>query len=165
MKIAIVFGSSMGNTENAANLVKEKLGIELDVLNVADIDAKTLNEYDKLICGTSTWNAGDMQDDWDEFNFEALDLSGKTIAVFGVGDSDAYADEFCDGMAKLYHKLKEAGGNMVGAVSADGYSFEESEAIDENGDFVGLPLDYDNEEEKNDERISLWIEQIKEYFV
>lgn len=164
MKIAVVYGSSMGNTEDAAGIIREKLGLEADILNIADSSADDLNSYDKLICGTSSWNSGDMQDDWDEFDFDSLELDGKTIAVFGLGDCEGYADEFCNGMAKLYEKLKERGGNMVGEVSTDGYTYDESEAVNEAGNFVGLPLDYDNEEEKTDERISAWIEKIKPFF-
>lgn len=54
MSIAVIYGSSMGNTEGAANIIAQKLGIS-DVLNIADINAEKINSYDKLICGTSTW--------------------------------------------------------------------------------------------------------------
>ena len=164
MSLAIVYGSSMGNTENAANLICEKLGIEADVLDVANTSADTINGYDKLICGTSTWNSGDMQDDWDSFDFGSLKNRGKTVAVFGVGDSQGYSDEFCNGMAKLFDELKNAGANLVGEISADGYSFDESEALNNNGNFVGLALDYDNEEEMNEQRVDNWIKIIKPLF-
>ncbi|MCZ6155852.1 flavodoxin FldA [Campylobacter ureolyticus] len=164
MSLAIVYGSSMGNTENAASLISEKLGIEADVLDVANTNADAINTYDKLICGTSTWSNGDMQDDWDSFDFGSLKLSGKTVAVFGVGDSQGYSDEFCNGMAKLFNELKNAGANLVGEISTDGYSFDESEALNNKGNFVGLALDYDNEEEMNEQRIDNWIKIIKPLF-
>ena len=84
MAVAVIYGSAMGNTESAANIIAEKLGIS-DVLNIADINADKINSYDKLICGTSTWGSGDLQDDWDGFDFSGLSLSGKVVAVFGMG--------------------------------------------------------------------------------
>lgn len=162
MSVAVVYGSAMGNTESAANLIAEKLGIS-DVFNVADIDADKINSYDKLIIGTSTWGSGDLQDDWDAFDFSALKLQGKTVAIFGMGDSESYSDTFCGGMGKLATHLKEAGANIIGAVSTEGYSFESSEAI-ENGNFVGLALDNDNQEDLTEPRIDAWVGKIKAQF-
>lgn len=162
MSVAVIYGSAMGNTEGAANLIAEKLGIS-DVLNIADIDADKINSYDKLIVGTSTWGSGDLQDDWDAFDFSALKLQGKTVAIFGMGDSESYSDTFCGGMGKLAQKLKEAGASIVGAVSTEGYSFEASEAV-ENDSFVGLALDNDNQEDQTEPRIDAWLEKIKAQF-
>lgn len=162
MSVAVVYGSAMGNTEGAANLIAEKLGIS-DVLNVADVDAQKLNSYDKLICGTSTWGSGDLQDDWDAFDFGGLSLSGKTVAIFGMGDCESYSDSFCGGMGKLAEKLKEAGATLVGQISTDGYSFESSEAVVDDK-FVGLALDNDNQEDQTESRIDAWVDQIKAHF-
>ena len=162
MSVAVVYGSAMGNTEGAANLIAEKLGIS-DVLNIADVDADKLNSYDKLICGTSTWGSGDLQDDWDAFDFSGLKLNGKTVAVFGMGDSESYSDSYCSGMGKLAEKLKDAGANLVGAISTDGYTYEESEAV-QDGKFVGLALDNDNHEDLTESRLDTWVEQIKPSF-
>ena len=162
MSVAVVYGSAMGNTESAAKLIAEKLGIS-DVLNIADTDANTINGYDKLIVGTSTWGSGDLQDDWDAFDFGGLKLHGKTVAIFGMGDSESYSDSFCSAMGKLADKLKGAGANIVGAVSTEGYSFEASEAV-ENGNFVGLALDNDNQEDQTESRIDAWVAKIKPQF-
>ncbi|TQR29044.1 flavodoxin [Campylobacter sp. MIT 99-7217] len=162
MSVAVVYGSAMGNTEGAANTIAEKLGIS-EVLNVADVDADKLNSYDKLICGTSTWGSGDLQDDWDAFDFSGLKLSGKTVAVFGMGDSQSYSDSYCSGMGKLAEKLKEAGATLVGEISTDGYEYEESEAV-VDGKFIGLALDNDNQEDQTESRIDAWVAQIKPQF-
>ncbi|MGG7048792.1 MULTISPECIES: flavodoxin FldA [unclassified Campylobacter] len=161
--IGIIFGSSMGNTEEAAQFLGENLGLENEVLNVCDVTPAKINSYDKLILGTSTWGSGDLQDDWDAFDFEALNLSGKTVAVFGMGDSQSYSDEYCNGMAKLYDVVIKAGAKVVGSVSTDGYNFDSSDSV-RDGKFVGLALDADNESEKTEERITNWIEQIKPLF-
>ena len=153
----------MGNTEEAASFLAENLGLENELLNVANCDAAKLNGFDKLILGVSTWGTGDLQDDWDAFDFGGLKLGGKTVAIFGTGDAEGYADSFCGAMGKLYDEVVKAGANVVGAVSTDGYSFEESEAV-RDGKFIGLPLDADNESDKTETRILTWIEQIKPHF-
>lgn len=162
MAVAVIYGSAMGNTESAANVIADKLGIS-DVLNIADIDADKINSYDKLICGTSTWGSGDLQDDWDGFDFSGLSLSGKVVAVFGMGDSESYSDTYCGGMGKLAQNLKDAGATLVGEVSTDGYNFEASDAV-VDGKFVGLALDNDNQEDQTEARIDAWIAQIKPQF-
>ncbi|MCI6989114.1 MAG: flavodoxin [Campylobacter sp.] len=164
MKIAIIYGSSMGNTESAAQTIQENLGLQSDLLNVADTPVSELNGYDALICGTSTWGSGDMQDDWEAFDFAGLDIAGKTVALFGVGDSESYSDEFCNGLNVLYNHFKDAGAKIVGETSTDGYTFDSSEAVNKDGNFVGLVLDYDNEDELSESRINAWVEKIKPNF-
>ena len=161
--IGIIYGSSMGNTEEAPKFIGESLGLENEVLNVCDADADKIGGFDKLILGTSTWGSGDLQDDWDAFDFSKLSLSGKTVAFFGMGDSQSYADEYCNGMAKLYDAIVARGAKAVGAVDTQGYSFDGSDAV-RDGKFVGLALDADNESDKTESRILAWIEQIKPQF-
>ena len=153
----------MGNTEEAAKFIGENLGLENEVLNVCDADADKISGFDKLILGTSTWGSGDLQDDWDAFDFSKLSLSGKTVAFFGMGDSQSYSDEYCNGMAKLYDAIVARGAKAVGAVDTQGYSFDGSDAV-RDGKFVGLALDADNESDKTESRILAWIEQIKPQF-
>ncbi|MGP1485611.1 MAG: flavodoxin FldA [Campylobacter sp.] len=161
--IGIIFGSSMGNTESAAGFLAENLGLENELLNVANCDAGKLNGFDKLILGVSTWGTGDLQDDWDAFDFGGLDLNGKTVAIFGMGDSQSYSDSYCGAMGKLYDEVVKKGAKVVGAVSIDDYKFDESDAV-RDGKFVGLALDADNESEKTEPRIKAWIDQIKPLF-
>lgn len=87
-KTIVVFGSSTGTCENIAGTIGTKLGAE--VINVTDMDADTIANNDNLILGTSTWGAGELQDDWyDGVNLlKGQDLSGKTVALFGCGDCE-----------------------------------------------------------------------------
>ena len=87
------------------------------------------------------------------------DLSDKTIALFGCGDCESYSDTFVGGIGELYNGIKDSGATFVGAVSTDGYTFDDSEAV-VNGQFVGLPLDDVNEDDKTDTRIEAWIADI-----
>lgn len=162
MSIAVIYGSTTGNLESSAKYIAEKLGIE-NIHNIADTDAETINSYDKLICGSSTWGDGDLQDDWDSFDFSKLKLEGKTIAVFGIGDGESYEDTFCNAMGILAQSLKTQGATLVGEVSTEGYVFKESKSIID-GKFVGLALDDDNQGDLTTSRIDSWVEQIRPYF-
>ena len=62
-------------------------------------------------------------------------------------------------MKELYDAAKEAGANVIGEVSTDGYTFDDSDAI-VDGKFVGLALDDINEDDKTDERIDAWLERL-----
>lgn len=155
----VIYGSSTGTCEAIAEKIAGKLGAE--AINVADMSVDTINSHDNLILGTSTWGAGELQDDWyDGLNtLKACDLSGKTIALFGCGDCSCYSDTFVGGIGELYNGIKESGANFVGSVSTDGYTFDASEAV-VDGKFVGLPLDDVNEDDKTDVRIDAWIAEI-----
>jgi len=162
-KIAIIYGSSTDNTKNAAEEIAGKLtDMDVNIMDVSAVDVNNLGDYTSLILGTSTWGLGDLQDDWDSMinKFASAYLNGKTVALFGLGDSGSYPDTFVDGMGILYEAIKDKGINLIGQVSTDGYDFDESKAV-VDGKFVGLALDEDNESDKTDSRISDWINMIK----
>ena len=63
----VIYGSSTGTCEAIAEKIAQKLGCE--VINVQDLTAEVVNNNQNLILGTSTWGAGELQDDWyDMFN-------------------------------------------------------------------------------------------------
>ena len=160
-KTVIIYGSTTGTCEDLAGRIAAKLGVD-NVINVTDFNDSVIADNDNLILGTSTWGAGEVQDDWyDGIKvIKGADLSGKTVALFGCGDSDSYADTFVGGLAEIYNAAKEAGANIIGAVLTDGYTFDDSEAV-VDGKFVGLALDEVNEDNKTDERIDAWVAQIQ----
>lgn len=162
MAAAIIYGSSTGNTESVAQMIGEKLGID-NVIDIANASADDFNGADKLILGSSTWGDGEFQDDWDAFDWDGVDLSGKTVALFGLGDQESYADAYCDAMALLYDKATEKGANVVGAWDNDGYEFESSNAV-KDGKFVGLAIDADNQDDLTEERVAKWTDSIKGEF-
>ena len=162
MKIAVVYGSTTGNTEAAAEKIKEELG-GADLINVSGCNKKILESYDLLVLGTSTWGIGDIQDDWAGVLdvLASAKLSGKKVAIFGLGDQQSYPDSFVDGIGDLYEKAKSAGAEIVGFRSVEGYSFSSEKPV-VDGKFAGLPLDEDNEPGKTPERIREWVAQIKQ---
>lgn len=155
-KTIVVYGSTTGTCESIALTIGDQLGAE--VINVSDLTANQLAEADNIVLGTSTWGAGELQDDWyDGVNVvKSANLSGKRVALFGCGDSASYSDTFCGGMKELYDAAVAAGATVVGAVPTDGYTFDDSDAV-VDGQFVGLALDDVNEDDKTSERISAWL--------
>ena len=91
---------------------------------------------------------------------KSANLEGKTVALFGCGDSESYPDTFVGGMAEMYNVAKNVGACVIGSVSTNGYTFDESEAV-VDGKFVGLALDEVNEDDKTDERIDAWVAEIQ----
>lgn len=159
----IVYGSTTGNCESVANRIADALGVaSASVVSASELTPGLINENSNLILGSSTWGSGDLQDEWyDAIDvIKSSDLSGKTVAVFGCGDSSGFSTTFCDAMFAIYEAAKAAGAHMVGATSTDGYTFDESVSV-VDGKFVGLAIDEDNESDKTDERIAAWVEAIK----
>ena len=158
-KTVVVYGSSTGTCEAIAEKIGAKLGAE--VMNVQDLTADVVAANENLILGTSTWGAGELQDDWyDGLKvLQSADLTGKVIALSGCGDCESYGDTFVGGLGELYDGIKQSGARIVGSVSTDGYTFDDSAAV-VDGKFVGLPLDDVNEDNMTDGRIDAWIAQI-----
>ena len=162
-KIGVFYGSTTGTTEDLARRIAEKLDVpSADVFDVSKLTEALVNEYDVLVLGSSTWGAGELQDDWYDGVkvLKKCDLSHKSVALFGCGDSDSYSDTFCDAIGTIYSDLRNTGCKFIGAVDASGYSFDSSTACI-NGMFVGLPLDEMNEDDQTEGRIDQWLASIR----
>ena len=155
----VIYGSSTGTCEAIAEKIASKLGC--NALNVQELNDAIVAENQNLILGTSTWGAGEMQDDWYDGlkTLQNADLKGKTIAFFGCGDAWSYSDTFVGGMGELYKGIKESGARFIGSVDTTDYKFDDSEAVID-GKFIGLPLDDINEDDKTDSRIDAWLNVI-----
>lgn len=160
--IGIYYGSTTGNTEVLAKKIAKVLGVsDSDIFDVSSAKAD-FGAYDVVLFGASTMGMGDLQDDWDSFidDVKKADLSGKKVALFGCGDSSSYSDTFGDALGTIYNTIKGKGINLIGKVPLDGYSFDSSEAI-VDGLFVGLLIDEDNEPDLTDQRLALWLDDVK----
>ncbi len=156
--IGIFYGSSMGNTEEAANLIKSKLNKESKIINVTEMTKESLNDFDTILLGSSTWGLGDLQDDWDRklSVLKEADLSNKKIGFFGCGDQESYSDTFADALGIIYEVVKDSGAEFIGSWSTEGYSFSASAAV-YNDSFIGLVLDEDNQADMTEDRIEAWV--------
>lgn len=168
--IGLFYGSTNGDGATAAELIKtkiEKTGlVAVDLRDVAYTDLAEMERYRYLILGISTWNVGLLQDDW-EFKFEQLDdidLTGKLVALYGMGDQYGYPDTYVDAMGILSEKVIERGAEPAGFWAVDdSYELEYSKAVID-GVFVGLALDEDNQSDLSEQRIQAWVEIVLEDF-
>ncbi|KGY08287.1 flavodoxin FldB [Vibrio sinaloensis] len=165
MKIGLFYGSTTCYTEMAAEKIRAIIGDDLvDIHNVKESPLSLMADYDLLLLGISTWDFGEIQEDWNELWDQVSDLSlaGKTVALFGLGDQEGYGEWYLDAMGMLHDELKATGVNFIGYwPNDDSYEFEASKALTEDqSKFVGLALDEDSQYELSDERIATWVEQV-----
>jgi flavodoxin I len=157
--VKVIYGSTLGNTEQAAKRIAALLGgsaVPIATAEPSDFEA------DLLVLGTSTWGLGDLQDDWaaGRAKLEAAPLSGKAVALFGQGDQVSYSTTYLDGMGELFDIVNARGASVVGGWPTDGYRHDESKAV-RDGVFVGLALDDDNDSGQTASRIAAWCAQLK----
>ena len=110
-KVAIVYWSGTGNTEQMAQAVAEGVknaGGEADVLTCAEFDSAKLADYGAVAFGCPAMGAEQLEEGEFEPMFSALEgtLSGKKIALFGSygwGDGQ-WMREWCQrcSAAQLY---------------------------------------------------------------
>ena len=117
-KIALIYGTTSGNTEDLSESVADGLksgGAEVIVKNVTDANVNELNDYDVIVFGCPTYGNGELQDDFIDFNaaLSNISLDGKKAAVFGPGDSGSYPDTFCQAIEILEDTLKKCGAKIV----------------------------------------------------
>ena len=164
--VALIFGTDTGNTEEVGDKICTALaahGIHADMINVVDVSVEQLETFDMLIMGIPTWDFGGIQADWENFEEDILSsrLSGKTVALYGLGDQFGYGFYFLDAMGWLNERVLKAGAQTIGAWPTDGYDFDESKAVNaDNSLFCGLAIDEDQQFELTDQRIQQWVDQI-----
>ena len=89
-----------------------------------------------------------------------MDLTGKKVAIFGLGDQGGYGDNFCDAAGELYDCFTAQGAEVVGFTDTSDYDYSESKSVRDDK-FCGLLCDEDNEYDKSEGRAGAWIEQLK----
>lgn len=162
--IALIYGSTTGNTEDIAKEIQQLLGEELvDLHDVKDTGLEILDAYDQFVFAIPTWDYGEVQEDWAEVweELDTYDMSGKIVAFVGLGDQYGYAEWFLDAMGMLHDKVVARGATAVGYWPVDGYEFDESKALTEDKkQFVGLGIDQDGQDELTEERLEKWCAQV-----
>ena len=171
-KIGIFFGTDTGTTRLIAKKIAKALGPELadKPINVNRINIENLLKYDVLILGTPTYaegivpgaSTGVSAGSWEEFlpQLQTVDLTGKLIATYGLGDQEKYAQHFADALMQLYSVLKKQNATLIGNWSTKDYQFDQSKSV-VDGQFVGLVIDNNSQGMLTEERIKSWLEQIK----
>ncbi len=167
MAVGIYFATTTGKTEDIAERLHELLPEAQAPKDLADLaDLSEFTTLDAVICGIPTWNTGADSERsgtaWDSMLDEiaSLSLQGKKVAIFGLGDSSTYTENFCDAMEELHSYFLKSGASMVGYTDKSSYTFDDSKSV--IGDqFCGLPLDEDSESDMTDNRLEMWASQLK----
>ena len=169
-KIALIYWPKKGNTEEAAHKIHAKFEKEMiDIFTITDINTAEFALYDAFIIGGSTTGADNWEAThktrWSDFfaKLSKADIKGKPFALFGLGNQVLYPNHFLDDMAILKEMFEKSGAVHKGWWPTDGYDFEDSESV-ENDKFYGLALDFDQQKELTDGRVTQWTEQIKKEF-
>ena len=167
MKIGLFYGSTNCYTEMAGEKIQQYLGSDLvEMHNIKDTPFALTDNYDILIFGISTWDYGELQEDWESHwqQVNELDLNGKIVALYGMGDQEGYADWFVDALGMLHDAIALSGATRIGFWPNDAsYDFNASKALTEEGaKFVGLALDDETQFDLTESRIQNWCDQLIE---
>jgi flavodoxin I len=162
MKTGLFYSFSSGKTQYVAERIAKEFGGNIESNDIEDFDKSKFVSYDLIIIGVSTWMAGGLSDYWEEVlpHLKDINLKGKKLAIFGLGDQKGYPNNFGDAVGILATVLEPLGAELIGFTSTDGYEFHKSAAI-RNNQFIGLMIDEDSQPGLSSERIKNWVKQIK----
>ena len=97
-------------------------------------------------------------------DLSALDLDGKTVALFALGDQKHHGGTFA-GAAWVLHQLwSQTGASVVGETIFDGYLPEKCTHLTVGQVLPGLLIDHVGQRNLTHDRIVKWTEQIRKIF-
>lgn len=170
-RIGIFFGTDTGRTRLIAKQIAKKLGDAAAApVNIGRTTLEEFLAYDVLLLGSSTLGEGELpglstglsQPSWEEFlpQLAGIDLTGKVVAIFGLGDQKKYPTVFVDAIGIIHDVVVGRGARAIGYWPTTGYEFDDSQSVD--GDhFLGLALDQINQPLLTEERLDRWLTQIR----
>ena len=118
-KALIIYGSTTGNTEDMAGMVRkelEQLDFEAEVKDVTTAAVEDLTGDENLLllgCPAYGDDEIELQEDFADFyeKLNGVKLEGKPFAVFAPGDTSY--EHFCGSVDLLEEKMTELGGKQV----------------------------------------------------
>jgi len=173
-KLGIFFGTETGRTRLLAKQIARQLASEYGIAagkptNIGRTEVADFLACDALILGLPTLGEGELpglntgldQPSWAEFlpRLRSGCMTGKVVAIFGLGDQEKYPEHFVDGIGLLYDELTDLGAHVVGRWPTAGYDFTESAAVD-GDEFLGLAIDQHAQAGLTDERVARWLAMI-----
>lgn len=177
ISVGIFYGSTTCYTEMASEKIQQQLeelfaqasskqgtpNPSVTLFDIKDTALAKSQAFDIILYGISTWDFGELQEDWESTweDIATLDLSGKIVGLFGLGDQLGYADWFQDALGMLHDEVVVLGCDVIGYWPNEGYEFVASKGLTPDQQFfVGLSLDDENQYELSDDRIKVWCEQL-----
>ena len=150
-KIGLFYATKAERTSWVAEKIQKEFGE--DKIEVVAIEQAWQNDfaaYDCFIVGASTWFDGELPTYWDELlpELRTMELKGKKVAIFGLGDQIRYPENFADGIGLL----------------AEVFEGDERSRALRGNQWCGLVIDLDNQSEQAKKKIKEWCEQVKKEF-
>ncbi|MBI5411903.1 flavodoxin family protein [Candidatus Peregrinibacteria bacterium] len=118
MKILIIYGTTGGNTEMAAEQVADVLrknGHTVELKRVEKSTPQDATSADLCILACPTYGHGVLQEHFVPFHaaLKQADLKGKKYAVIGLGDPKYDAQYHVESATIIEEAIKGAGGELV----------------------------------------------------
>ncbi|MCM3602962.1 flavodoxin domain-containing protein [Robertmurraya korlensis] len=97
-KVAIIYSSITGNTEELMNLLFsyfQSYSVKVTKIKIEDFDLQTISEYDVIVIGTYTWGNGEIPAELRSLyhEFERQYVGHLVTGVVGTGDR--FYPNFC----------------------------------------------------------------------
>lgn len=124
-KVALIYGTRYGATQDNAQWIAKGIGSPVDMLNIENIDfIETLKSYDKFIIGSGIWVDGAHKGLMNLLSTHTAQIEPKIIASFivcGTTGEDEAGRERIKGYFERFHKplnlkptlKKHLGGRMT----------------------------------------------------
>ena len=124
-KIALLYGTRYGATEETANWIAKGMDGQVDLLNIENIDfTQTLENYDKFIIGSGIWIDGAHKRLMELLSMHTEEMQSKIIASFivcgttgedeaGKGRIEGYFDRFHKPLTIKPEMKRHFGGRMI----------------------------------------------------
>lgn len=168
-KIGLFYWPLGGNVEKVAEEIKSFFKDDIELLDLSETTSDDLYNYENIIFGGSTfgadyWEHVSTDNKWyllfDDIEKKEVDLKGKKVAFYGLGDQVRYPHHFVDGLKIIHDNIAKHNVEVVGKWPNDGYEFYESKALIDN-EFLGLVIDMDNNKDEMPNKVSVWVNQLK----
>ena len=160
----LFYGTQTGTTEYVAEKIQAAMpDLVSEVKCIMNVQPEEFTENDFLVLGGSTWGDGELTDDWVDFMpyLNGIDLTGKVVALFALGDQIGYGYNFVSAMKILYDKVKERGAKVIAEkIPLDHFDYEHSESVVDDH-LIGLAVDEINQPELTDDRIEHWVSLVR----
>lgn len=111
-KIGLFYAAKAEKTSWVAERIQKEFGeSHIKVVPIEQAWQNDFAAYDCFIVGASTWFDGELPTYWDELlpELRTMDLKGKKVAIFGLGDQVRYPENFADGIGLLAEVFEEDG--------------------------------------------------------
>lgn len=132
MNTLIIYATYSSGTLTVSELIQSELlnkGHKVDLINAAEVDPLTLNNYDLVMLGSPSWMIDNKDGQPHHLYFElmkkmeGMTFENKNFAIFGLGDN-AYA-RLCGAVDVLEEFVEKIQGKLItDSLRVDSFYFD-----------------------------------------